>query len=41
MPRFNKQAIDQSNAYSYLEVGSGLFILMAKIPAYSQHKFST
>ena len=27
---FNRQAIDQSNDSSYLEVGSGLVILMAK-----------
>ena len=37
---FHRQAIDQSNNFSYLEVGSGLVILMAKIPAYLQHKFS-
>ena len=36
----NRQAIDQSNNSSYLEVGSGLIILMAKTPAYLRHKSS-
>ena len=40
MSRFDRQAIDQSNEPSYLEVGSGLVILMAKTSACLQHKFS-